>query len=53
MSLKARTRSLGHLSLAKGDNYYAEVRDNSDCHSRVVVRSGNTPGCRVNILFAS
>jgi hypothetical protein len=37
--LKAKTRGLGHLSLAKGDNYYAEVRDNGDCHSRVVVRT--------------
>jgi hypothetical protein len=39
--LKARTRDLGHLSLAKGDNYYAQVRDNSDCHSMVVVRASH------------
>jgi hypothetical protein len=39
--LKARTRGLGHLSLAKGDNYYAEVRDNGNCHSRVVVRASH------------
>jgi hypothetical protein len=39
--LKARTRGLSHLSLAKGDNYYAEVRDNGDVHSRVVVRTSH------------
>jgi hypothetical protein len=37
--LNARTRGLGHLSYVKGDNYYAEVCDNGDCHSRVVVRA--------------
>jgi hypothetical protein len=39
--LKARTRGLGHLSLAKGDNYYDEVQDNGDIHSRVVVRASH------------
>jgi hypothetical protein len=39
--LKARTRGLGHLSHVKGDNYYAEVRDNGDVHSRVVVRASH------------
>jgi hypothetical protein len=39
--LKARTRGLGHLSLTKGDNYYAEVQDNGDCHSRVVLRASH------------
>jgi hypothetical protein len=37
--LKARTRWLSHLSYVKGDNYIAEVRDNSDCHSKFVVRA--------------
>jgi hypothetical protein len=39
--LKAKTRGLGHLSYVKGDNYIAEVRDNSDCHSKYVVRALN------------
>jgi hypothetical protein len=39
--LKARTRGLSHLSLVKGDNYYDEVRDNGDIHSRVVVRASH------------
>jgi hypothetical protein len=39
--LKARTRGLGHLSLVKGDNYYAKVRDNGDVHSRVMVRASH------------
>jgi hypothetical protein len=39
--LKARTKGLGHLSIAKGGNYYAEVQDNCDCHSRVVLRASH------------
>jgi hypothetical protein len=39
--LKAKTRGLGHLSYVKGDNYIAEVRDNSDCHNKYVVRALN------------
>jgi hypothetical protein len=39
--LKARTRGLGHLSLANGDSYYVEVRDNGDCHSKVMVRASH------------
>jgi hypothetical protein len=35
--LKARTRGFGHLSYVKADNKIAEVRDNSDCHSKFVV----------------
>jgi hypothetical protein len=37
--LKARTRGLGHISYVKGDNYIAEVRNNSDCHSKFVLRT--------------
>jgi hypothetical protein len=37
--LKARTRGLGHLSYVKGDNYVTEVRENSGCHSKFMVRA--------------
>jgi hypothetical protein len=36
--LNARTRRLGHLSLAKGDHYYAEVQDNTNVFSKHVVK---------------
>jgi hypothetical protein len=37
--LKDRTRGLDHLSYVKWNNYIAEVRDNSDCHNKFVVRA--------------
>jgi hypothetical protein len=37
--LKARTKGLCHLSYVKGDNYDAEVTDNSNCHSKFVLRA--------------
>jgi hypothetical protein len=37
--LIATTRELSHFSYVKEDNYVAEVQDNSDCHSKFVVRA--------------
>jgi hypothetical protein len=37
--LKARTRGSCHLSYVKGDNYVTEVRENSGCHSKFMVRA--------------
>jgi hypothetical protein len=39
--LKARIRGLGHLSLAKGDHYVAEVQDNNDVLAKYVVKALN------------
>jgi hypothetical protein len=37
--LKARTRGLGHLSLAKGDYYCAEVQDNNNVLTKHIVKA--------------
>jgi hypothetical protein len=37
--LKARTRGLGHLSVVKCDNYMGEVRDNTNCMTKHVVKA--------------
>jgi hypothetical protein len=39
--LKARTRSLGHLSLVKGNHYVVEVQDNNDVLAKYVVKALN------------
>jgi hypothetical protein len=39
--LSARTRGLGHLSLAKGDHYVAEVKDNNNVLAKYVVKAHN------------
>jgi hypothetical protein len=39
--LNAQTRSLGHLSLTKGDYYVAEVQDNNDVLAKYVVKAHN------------
>jgi hypothetical protein len=36
--LRARTRSLGHLSLVKGDHYSTEVQDNNNVLTKHVVK---------------
>jgi hypothetical protein len=38
-TLKARTRGLGHLTIVKSDNYMAEVRDNTNCMLKHVVKA--------------
>jgi hypothetical protein len=38
-TLKAQTRGLGHLTIVKSDNYMAEVRDNTNCMSKHVVKA--------------
>jgi hypothetical protein len=37
-TLNAQTRGLGHLTIVKSDNYMAEVRDNTNCMSKHVVK---------------
>jgi hypothetical protein len=37
--LNARTRGLGHLSLVKGDHYYAEVQDHNNVLTKHVVKA--------------
>jgi hypothetical protein len=37
--LNARTRGIGHLSLTKGDHYWAEVQDNNNVLTKHVVKT--------------
>jgi hypothetical protein len=37
--LRAQTRGLGHLSLAKGDHYCAEVQDNNNVLAKHIVKA--------------
>jgi hypothetical protein len=36
--LNARTRGFGHLSLTKGDHYWAEVQDNNNVLTKHMVK---------------
>jgi hypothetical protein len=40
--LRARIRGFGHLSLAKGDHYYAEVQDNNNVLAKHIVKDDLT-----------
>jgi hypothetical protein len=38
-TLNAQTRGLGHLTIVKSENYMAEVRDNTNCMYKHVVKA--------------